>query len=801
MATSDSINESSKSPVAGHNANKGLTQKEAEMKLAEFGSNEITEKKKSGIKRFLSKFYGPVPIVLWIIIALSYLLKNMANMYIILILLIFNAVVSFAEEYKADKSIELLKSMLSINSRVRRDGIWKIMPSRLLVPGDLIRIRSGDIVPADAQIVSDSAVEIDQSVITGESLPVTKKNMDGIYSGSIVKAGEATCVVSATGYNTAYGKTAELVEIAGTKSQLEEEILSIIKYLIIIDVAVIFVLLIYGFFSVHLGLGTLALFLLVLFAASVPIALPAAFTISLALGTEKLAKKSILVTKLSSMEETATMNLLCLDKTGTITENKLKVKGAYSTKYPERDIFKYAAEASRAEDKDPIDMAVLDKASELMINTGKQQSFVPFDPSTRMTSAIISGKSGEYGAAKGSFQVIAKLCRLKSHENSKYEKMLESFSKDGYRTIAVARKKPRWQIIGIIAIYDKPRKESKSLIEELRSLGIKIKMITGDNAEVAGEISGEVGLGGDVISFSSIPNKRYDALDRKSTNNIIRAGVLAGVYPKDKYSIIKILQKNGYRVGMTGDGVNDAPALKQASVGIAVNNATDVAKSAATLVLTKSGIGVIVEAVKESRRIFERMLTYTIVKVAKVVQIVFFIAIVFFAYGFVPISAFLLILLMLTNDIMNISLATDNVRYSQHPDLWSMKKIFGISIVLGIVLILEALLIVPVSFAMNLNALQFATAAFLLLNISDKFTIFNAREKGWFFKSAPSKPIVISSIAGISIGILFAYYGIFMAAISVQSIILILAICAVFFIVADVLKLLAMRIFEAKHMV
>jgi H+-transporting ATPase len=532
-------------------------------------------------------------------------------------------------------------------------------------------------------------------------------------------------------------------------------------------------------------LSTLVIFLLVVFVASVPVALPAAFTISLALGTEKLAKKSILVTKLSAVEETASMNLLCMDKTGTITENKIKINNIKGFGCSNNDVIKYASEASRKEDNDPIDNAILDQGILLGIESGRQEAFTPFDPSIKRTEATIIWGSTKYRVAKGAPKIIANLCNLDKRAANRFYALISEFSKKGYRTIAVATKKSRWELRGVVALSDRPRKDSKSLIKELRGLGIEVKMITGDNTAVAAEISNEVGLGNEIIELNN-----YDlSADSSLFTKVKSADGFAGVYPNDKYTIVKLLQNHGYRVGMTGDGVNDAPALKQAEVGIAVENATDIAKSSATLVLTKNGVGIIVEAIKESRRIFERMLTYTIVKIAKVIQIIFFIAIIFIAYGFVPITAFLLILLIFTNDLANISLSTDNVGYSETPDIWSTKKIFLSAAVLGVPLVIEALFLIPICFGIfHATIPEFETATFILFNISGKFTIFNARERRWFFRSLPSMPLVISSAASIIAGIVLAYYGILMAAISPGLIMSLVAISVLFFLISDLLK-------------
>jgi H+-transporting ATPase len=763
----------------------GLTDSEAATRLAKYGFNEIAEKKKSRILKFISKFYGPIPALLWIIMGLLYFLSNWADLYIIAALLVFNAIVSFAMEDKADKSIDLLKQRLSTNSRAYRSGSWNVVQSKMLVPGDVIRVRPGDIIPADAKVITGDNLGIDQSVVTGESLPVLRSAGDLVYGGTVLQKGEATCVVILTGYQTLYGKTAKLVETAKPKSHLQSEILNIVKYLVAVDLVIITLLFIYCYGFLHMALPALIVFLLVVFISSVPMALPASFTVSLALGAEKLSKKSILVTKLSAIEGTATMNLLCMDKTGTITENKIKVADIFGFCTGPEEVIKYAAEASSDENKDPIDIAILEYSKTLPVKSGSQLSFVPFDSSTKMTEAQVREGEKTYSVAKGAANIISVLCGISDDQQTALNEKVSGFALKGYRTIAVARKVEKWEIVGVIALYDRPRPDSGKLIRELHDLGISIKMITGDNRAVAVQIANEVGLGNNIVDINS---GAFDK-DADLVKTITDADGFSGIYPKDKYTIVKSMQDQGLIVGMTGDGVNDAPALKQADVGIAVESATDVAKSAADLVLTKTGIEVIIDAVKESRRIFERMLIYTIVKLAKVIQQLAFITIIFIVYGFIPITAFLLILLTFTNDIVNLSISTDNVGFSKNPDFWDLKYIMPMAVMLGGLLTIQALLLVPVGLGVfKLSIPQIATAAFLMLNISDKVTIFNVRERGWAFKSMPSTAVITASLGGVLAGIAFAYYGIFMNSISLSVILWIVAMSIAFFVVADIIK-------------
>ncbi len=775
--------------AAPSTSSEGLTSDEAGRRRAKYGYNEIKAKKKNPYKLLLSKFYGPVQLLLWLVVIISYATGRMDDLYIIIALLVFNAFVGFLEEYRADKSVDSLKSMLASHARVLRDGQWVSIPARLLVPGDTIRVRLGDIIPADVRAVVCNTLETDESVLSGESFFVEKSEGSTLYQGSVVKRGEATCVVTNTGYNTKYGVTEKLVQAAGPASHLEEAILKMVKYLVAGDAVIVAVMLVYGLLVLHISALTLLPFLLVVLIASVPVALSAAFTVAMALGTEKLAKKSVLVTKLEAIEDTATMRVLCADKTGTLTKNSITVRKVMPYGCADKLVLEYAAEASRREDDDPIDTAVLDYSKAMRIVYGRQLSFNPFDPSTKRTQAEIDGVE-RYEVTKGATLEVLKLVKSNSAERTRVNSDMESLAAEGLRVVAVAVRKKggNWKLAGLIALYDPPRQDAKQLIEELKSLGIDVKMLTGDSIAVAREIAREVGLGQNLLMLKDERGNSYE--------RIIHADGFAGIYPEDKYTIVKALQSRGFAVGMTGDGVNDAPALKEAEVGIAVANATDVAKSSADLVLTKNGLEVIVDAVKESRRIFERMVTYAMVKVAKVFQIVGLVAITFIVFGFEPVTPFLLILLIFTNDIANISISTDNAHYSARPDAWNIKSIMCSSGAMGVALMAEALVLIPLGLGvLGLSLVQFQTMVFLMLDVTDQFTIFNIRERRAFWKSAPSLPLVAASLTSIAAGTAMAYFGILIPKVGVLPILLVLALSAIFMLVNDVVKVAAFRHF------
>ncbi|MCL5428074.1 MAG: plasma-membrane proton-efflux P-type ATPase [Candidatus Marsarchaeota archaeon] len=768
---------------------KGLTSAEANERLAKYGYNETKIKRKSPYVLLLRKFWGPVQLILYLVAVLSYALGRLDDFYIIVALLVFNSIIGFLEEYRADKSVEALKSMLAPDARVLRDGKWGAIPARFLVPGDTIRVRQGDIIPADAKITESDLLETDESIITGESFLLEKGEGSQIYQGSVVKRGEATCIITGTGSSTKYGITEKLVQAAKPASHLETVILKLMRYLVAGDSVAIAIMFIYGILVLHEGALPLLSFLLVVLVASVPVALSAAFTIAMAVGTGKLARKSVIVTRLEAMEDIATMSVLCADKTGTLTQNSITVRQVIPYNCDKKLLIKYAAEASRTEDKDPIDNAVLEYSSTERIKAGRQISFNPFDPSTKRTQAEIYDK-GRYEATKGATPAVMRLLKLSASMKKRVDSDVEMLANKGLKSIAVATKTKNsgWKLAGLIALYDPPRPEAKRLIRELRDLGISVKMITGDGLPVAREIAGEVGLGRNMLMLGSGRSKIND--------RIMKADGFAGVYPEDKYTIVKALQEKGLVIGMTGDGVNDAPALKEAEVGIAVANATDVAKSSAALNLTKNGLGVIVDAVKESRRIFERMATYTMSKVAKVFQIVGFVSVTFIAFGFTPITPFLLILLIFTNDIANISLSTDNAVYSNKPDAWNMRSLVYSSGIIGILLVFEALIFIPLGFGiLGLSMAQFQTMIFLMLNVTDKFTVFSIRERRAFWKSAPSIGLAAVSAIGIIAGVVLSYFGILIPEIGAMPIVLVLALSALFMLINDVVKRAAFKHF------
>ncbi len=771
----------------------GLSEDEAKKRLEQYGLNEIQTKKQNVLIKFLSKFIGTIPLMLYIIIAISIVLNKYIDAYIVIGLLIFNGITSFLEEYKADNTLELLKNKLSVLVKVERGGEWKTVQSKFIVPGDIIRIRLGDIAPADCKIIESDYLSVDQSMLTGESLPVDKKTNELVFSSSVVREGEATAVVISTGKNTAFGKTAELVKIAKTRTHLEASIFRILEYLLVLDVALIAAIFIGSyFFGIQLLL--VVPFSLLILLTSVPVALPAAFTVAMAYGTERLSSKNILVTKLEAIEEASTMTVICLDKTGTITKNQLSISDPIQYgKFSNVDVFRYAALASRVEDNDQIDLAIIHGAQEIKIDLKDYtvKTFRPFDPSTKTSSAVVSFNGNEITVLKGFPESVMETCKLSSNDKNKINSSIDEMASKGYRTIAVAYKDgSKWNFVGVIPMNDKPREDSKKLIDELRSLDLNVKMLTGDNENTAKAIAKEVDIGDNILDVSALNGKS----EKEIAEIITRADGFAGVYPKDKYTIVKALQDNGFHVGMTGDGVNDAPALKQAEVGIAVSNATDVAKSAADIVLTSEGIEPIVNAIKESRSIFERMITYTLKKVSRVLQTSIFLSIFFLILRFLPMRSIQLILALFLSDIGSISLSTDNELYSKHPDTWNIKVVFLVSLMFGIVAITQVSVLAYFGLNfMKLPSAQFQTFIFLIFIASMELMTLSMRERRSFWSSMPSALVLSQIIVSIAVAVILSYYGILMTAISLYAILLVMIVSILFLLLMDRIKLLAFR--------
>ena len=743
----------------------GLTEEEIEKRTRTFGFNEIPEIKKSPLMRFLKKFWGLTAWMLELTMLISFTLGRYLDLYIIGALLLFNSILSYLQEEKASGIINSLMKNLQVNARVLREGKWKAVPARELVPGDIVRVRAGDFVVADLKIITGE-LEADQSALTGESMTVKKKENSVLYSGSIIKGGEANSIVLATGEKTYFGKTAQLVQIARPKLHMEEITSKVVTWLLIIVISLLGLTIM---ISVARG-GSLLEILpltLILLVSAVPVAFPAMFTLSMALGSIELANKGVLVTRLTASEDVATMNTLCADKTGTITMNRLTITNIYPvTDFAEEDVILYGALASQEANMDPIDLAFLAFARDkkLLNQEYVQKEFVPFDPETKRTEAVVQKNSQRFRVMKGAVRIIAELCGLADAEIDRLEDSMGGLAMKGYRTLAVALEDQtgKSKLVGLVAMYDNPRQDSEKLIRELKSLGISIKMLTGDALPIAREIANNVGLGENIVTSKNL--KTYAKEDQVKAAEIAeKSDGFAEIYPEDKYMIVKSLQLKGHVVGMTGDGVNDAPALKQAEVGIAVSNATDVAKRSASIVLTGEGLSSIVDLVKAGRMIYQRITTWTLNKIIKTFTIVFFVTMSFILTGLSVINTFDIVLLLFLTDFVTLSLSTDNVRWSPKPDTWDITGLVKVAVVLGIMILIEhfGLLYMGLRYSgFQSNIPELNTFVFEMLFFSGVFTIFIVREKGHFWNSVPSKILLTTIILDVIFAAVISTLGI-----------------------------------------
>jgi H+-transporting ATPase len=588
----------------------GLTQAEATKRLAQYGPNEIADKSQSVLLKFLSYFWGPIPWMIEVAVVLSGVVRHWPDFVIILLLLFANATIGFWEERQAGNAILALKAKLAITARVRRDGAWVTPPARELVPGDIIRLRLGDIVPADARLLTGDEISLDQSALTGESLPATKKSGDAVFSGSIIRRGEIGALVYATGGQTYFGKTAELVQSAVTVSHFQKAVLRIGNYLIILAVVLVSVIIAAGIYRGE-PLLTLLQFALVLTVAAIPVAMPTVLSVTMAVGARLLAKKQAIVSKLIAIEELAGVDVLCADKTGTLTQNRLTLGEPYclATITPSQLILA-AALASRSDNDDTIDLAVLGGLQDKAVLTPFQVThFQPFDPVKKRTEATVTAADGAvFKVTKGAPQVIQALSANEAAVKEAVNEAVNDFARRGFRALAVARADGdgEWQLLGVLPLFDPPRPDAKSTIATASSMGVTIKMVTGDALAIARETAQTLGMGTNILDGGSLGDSK-SAETAAQIHSVETADGFAQVFPEHKFHIVDILQKHSHIVGMTGDGVNDAPALKKADCGFAVSGATDAARAAASIVLVTPGLSVIIDAIKESRRIFQRM--------------------------------------------------------------------------------------------------------------------------------------------------------------------------------------------------
>jgi plasma-membrane proton-efflux P-type ATPase len=739
----------------------GLSTAKAKSRLERDGPNEVPQKKAHPFLNFARKFWGLSAWMLELIAVLSFVLGKFADFWIAFALLVVNATLSFLQEQRASAAVAALRRQLRVTARVLRDGLWTSLPARELVRGDVIRVRTGDFVPADAKIV-EGTLQIDQSALTGESRELSRTLNETVYSGSTVRQGEASAVVTATGTRTYFGRTTELVEHAEPKLHIEEVVSRVVKWLfLIVGIMVATTVILSIVWGMRLTeILPLALILLM---SAIPVALPVMFTVSMAVGSIELARRGVLVSRLSAAEDAANMDILCADKTGTLTLNRLSLTGAVAeAPFTEEDVIRDGALASDEANQDAIDLAFIHSARERGFSGHAQQlvSFTPFSAKTRRTEARIVREGRPVRIIKGAFHAVAELAGVGSEVMARLEARAQAEAQKGFRILAVARAEEDepLRIVGLALLTDPPRADSRKLIADLRSLGVTVKMLTGDTLPVAREVARNLGLGD--IATAPRPAAGQAAAQ---IGGLIRAhDGLAEIFPEDKFLVVKGLQASGHVVAMTGDGVNDAPALRQAEVGIAVSGSADVAKGAASVVLITEGLTGIVELVRNGRIVYQRVLTWIINKVSRTILKSGFVVLPFLATGKFVISALGMVLVVFMTDFVKIALSTDRARPSSMPETWNIGPLVWIAAILGVLMLIEALALLAFGwhrFDLAHDDGRLQTFAFQTLLFFAIFSILSVRERRAFWASLPSVVLALALCADAAAGLLIGAHG------------------------------------------
>ena len=773
----------------------GLSGAEARDRLMRVGANEIAEQGRNPALVLLGYFWAPIPWMIEIALLLSVVVGHWPEAIVIAILLAMNGLVSFVEEHQAAGAIAALKQRLAGESMARRDGRWSTVPVRELVPGDVVRLRLGGVVPADARLIEDVHLGVDQSALTGESLPVERGAGGVVYSGSVVVRGEADALVFATAGSSFFGATAKLVETAGTVSHFQRAVLRIGHYLIAAALLLVAVTVMASLLRGNPLLETVQ-FALVVTIASIPVALPAVLSVTMAVGARKLARSHAVVSHLPAIEELGGMDVLCTDKTGTLTQNTLSVTDVWSAAGVDRTtVLATASAASRAEDRDPIDTAVLAASADMVAVTVTE--FVPFDPVVKRTQANFFTPSGARAvASKGAPQAIAALADG-DPAAGRVAAVADDYARRGLRALGVARDDGAgWRVLGVIGLADPPREDSAATVAAAKALGVDVKMITGDQVAIGREIGRQVGIGENIVAAD-----RLGAHGENATPALLEScDGFAQVFPEHKFAIVKSLQVSGHIVGMTGDGVNDAPALKQADAGIAVAGATDAARAAADVVLLAPGLSVIVDAVRQAREIFERMTSYATYRIAETIRVLLLIVVSIVVLNFFPVTAIMIVLLAVLNDGAILSIAYDRVKGSDRPVAWDMRRVLTLAGVLGVLGVAETLLLLGLARAgLDLDDETLRTLIYLKLSVSGHLTVFVTRTAGPFWSRPGPSPVVLSAVLGTQLAAtLIAVYGVFITPIGWQLAGLVWVYSLVWFLAEDRMKLLTLRLLPGR---
>ncbi len=764
---------------SGVTSRDGLTGKEAAARLRQYGPNSVQDKPIPLWKQLGKRFWGPVPWMLETVIAIQLGLNRGIEALIITVLLLFNALIAFVQEHRAQDALALLKNRLHVNARVLRDGQWQTMAAEAIVPDDIVHVRAGDIVPADFDVL-DGQLSLDQAALTGESLPIDAAAGKVAYTGSVVLQGEATGKVSATGSQTYFGQTAELVRTSNPPSHMQRTIFAIVRWLMIIDAVLVAVVTAYAI-AHHLPWIDTVLFILMLLVVSIPVALPATYTLATAIGSMQLAHEGVLVTRLPAIEDAAAMDTLVSDKTGTLTQNKLVLSAIHPLgDATEEDVLRAAALASNSATQDALDLVILNAAKErnVLHDLPPLEEFLPFDPSTRRSEGIYHVSDHRWQAIKGASTAIAPMCHLDVMAEDAMQQAERDLARQGARVLAIASGTENdLKLIGLVGLADPIRPDAPKLIRHLRMMGIRVRMATGDALETARVIGSHLGLGTHVCHIQG-----------QEIHEVEDCDLFARVLPQEKHLIVKALQKTGHVTGMTGDGVNDAPALRQAELGIAVSTATDVAKAAAGVVLTENGLAGVIAVVSAGRDIHRRMLTYTLNKILRVLVVVVFLAAGVLLTGRFLLTSTLIVIMIFANDFATMSIATDRVRPSSKPQRWEVPQLMGSATCFAALSLLVSVAIYLWAASRGLNDAQLETVVFLILVFTNQTSLYVLRGDGPIWQIRPTLWMIFASVVDI-IGVsLLAAFGVFMAAISCSTILGILAASAVLAMVLDFSK-------------
>lgn len=860
--TDNYANKSTQETLSELNVNPalGLSESEAKVRHAQYGFNEIEEREEPLWHRIFRRFWGPIPWMIEIAAALSAVVEEWEDFVIIIILLLVNAVLDFFQEHRALNALKALKQHMAREVLVRRQGAFKTIAVRELAPGDIVKLKIGDIVPADVQMVEGAYLLIDESSLTGESLPVNKKAADVAYANTIVKQGEMLAVVVNIGKDTNFQSVVSLV----AKAQLEERshfqkmVMQIGNFLILITVALVVLIVVVAIFR-HESLLEIARFAMVLTVAAIPVALPAVLSVTMAVGAMNLARRKAIVSRLTAIEEMAGVDVLCADKTGTLTKNEMRVaEPVVLGGIGKHELFLVAALASRPENRDPIEIPIFDYIdehfAELDVKAYRQIRFIPFDPIRKRTEAEIEKGGDHFVAMKGAAQVLLEMAEIPDKDAQLVADEVDRLASKGYRTLAVGRKQGNepLELLGLIPLYDPPRDDSQTVIDEMCDYGVKVKMVTGDNAAIAREIGGLLGLepramrsrqffgaaGSELLSLvEAVTTAIYQKLKPEVSHRAAHAfaddvmeavrqmydtrllerefvhtresaivdliesvEIFAEVVPEDKYRIVDILQKGDHIVAMTGDGVNDAPALKKADCGIAVSNATDAARAAADIILTAPGLGVINEAVKQARITFERMKSYAIFRIAETIRIILFMTLSIVVFNFYPITALMIILLALLNDIPILAIAYDNTRVDQRPVRWKMPELLSIASILGVAGVVSSFALFFILQELNFPQEMIQTLLFLKLIVAGHSTLYITRAAGWFWQRPFPSVLLLAATFGTEIaGTLIAVYGLYVTPIGWEYALWIWAYALAWFLFNDMIKIGAYRLLRRNH--